>query len=355
MKIILAVLALALAAGLARAEPKVGQVHRLVADPTAAVRDAGHDPHERVTVWYPAADSAVEAPLFEGSSGQPLFDGGRAAPVAPWRDDRQRYPVILLSHGFGGAAVQTAWLGTVLARHGYVVIAVDHPGNNGRDKMTLAGASLWWLRAEDLRLALASAEADPAIGPHLDPSRLGVAGFSIGGFTALDLAGGRPIPALYFRHCAAHADDGICKVQKEFPELDPRHPPKEALDLQRDLPPAPASPPHLKAMVLLAPALAPAFDPSSVRRISVPTAIVHGDADDIATPKYNGAVIARLLPHASLTVVPGGNHYDFLDLCTPAGQAAIKGLCRPPGDDRQREAHKVAIDKALALFDARLK
>ncbi|WP_163070201.1 prolyl oligopeptidase family serine peptidase, partial [Acinetobacter nosocomialis] len=75
---------------------------------------------------------------------------------------------------------------------GYLVIAVDHPGNNGADEMTLAGSMLSWLRADDLRAALAAVQADPILGPHVDPERLGVVGFSAGGYTALLAAGARP-------------------------------------------------------------------------------------------------------------------------------------------------------------------
>lgn len=51
-----------------------------------------------------------------------------------------------------------------LVRHGAgprgdVVIAVDHPGTNGRDPMTMAGGLLVWDRAVDLRVALDTAEA----------------------------------------------------------------------------------------------------------------------------------------------------------------------------------------------------
>ena len=43
-----------------------------------------------------------------------------------------------------------AWFGTALAREGYIVIAVDHPGNNnGMDPMTIGGAALFWERPGD--------------------------------------------------------------------------------------------------------------------------------------------------------------------------------------------------------------
>jgi predicted dienelactone hydrolase len=337
-----------------------GELHRLIPDPAAAVRDGGHSPRERLTVWYPAAAGAVEQPDVIGPPARPLFDGGSAAPDAAWRDPARRYPLILMSHGFGGSARQTAWLATVLARHGYVVAAVDHPGANGLDQITLAGASLWWMRAEDLRAALAAVTSDADIAPHINAAMLGVAGFSIGGYTALTLAGAKPDPQRYVAHCQAAPDDGVCRPQKEFPQLDPRQRPQAAQELWRANPPlAPGSPGRpalaIKALFLMAPAVISGFDPSSLRAISIPTVIVLGDADTVATPRYNGLALALLLPNATADVITGVNHYDFLDLCTPAGQAVVQDYCRPAGDTLQALAHRVATERALTLFDRTLK
>jgi predicted dienelactone hydrolase len=355
-------LALAFVSSLCAAEapgpPFACEFHRLIPDPAAAVRDAGHDTHERLTLWYPAASGAAEQPDVIGPLGRPLLDGGTAAPNAAWRDPARRYPLILMSHGFGGSARQTAWLATGLARHGFVVAAVDHPGANGVDQMTLAGASLWWMRADDLRAALAWVTTDPAIAPHVDAARLGVAGFSIGGYTALILAGAMPDPQRYVALCQAAPDDGVCLPQKEFPQLDPRRRPRAALELWRANPPrAPGSSGRLpiKALFLMAPAVISGIDPSSLRAIRVPAVIVLGDADTVATPRYNGLALARLLPDAAVDELPGVNHYDFLDLCTAAGQAAVQGYCRPVGDTLQALAHRIATERALTLFDHALK
>jgi len=118
----------------------VGERHLVAHEASAALRNASHGDDLRITVWYPAAPGAVEAPLDIGPPRKPLFTPGSAAPDAAFEDARPR-PVILLSHGFGGTARIMAWFGTALARHGYVVVAVDHPGNNGRDPMTLSSGA----------------------------------------------------------------------------------------------------------------------------------------------------------------------------------------------------------------------
>ena len=141
-------LILCLAVG-ARAGP-VGERHLQATDTTAALRDSDHRPQVRVTVWYPAAPDAVDRRIDLRPPGHPLFLIGAVAPDAPFVDARAR-PVILFSHGFGGTARMMGWFGTALARAGYIVVAVDHPGNNGLDKMTIAGAVMPWDRVQDLR------------------------------------------------------------------------------------------------------------------------------------------------------------------------------------------------------------
>src|SRR4051812_32551038 len=96
------ILAAILLAGSARAEA-VGERHLVAQQPTAALRDAGHSLQLRVTVWYPAPETAEERSLDIGPKDRPLFLVGSAAPDAAFVDSRRR-PVILFSHGYGGSA-----------------------------------------------------------------------------------------------------------------------------------------------------------------------------------------------------------------------------------------------------------
>src|SRR5471032_197737 len=279
-----------LAAGTTFAEP-VGETHRVTADPTASLRDAQHRPELRITVWYPAAADAVERDIAIGAPGEAIFSVGSVAPDAAFASDTGRRPVILFSHGYGGSARLMGWFGIAMARDGYIVVAVDHPGNNGLDTMTPAGAALWWDRAEDLRLALKAAAEDPVIGSHMDLSRVGAAGFSAGGFTALVAAGGRVDRAHFARFCSANPDDGVCRPQREssFTEQDYaelfKHP-----DIQAEL--ARAADDHsigqVRAAFVMAPALVQALQPASLEHLHTPVDIILGDLDTTAPPATIG-------------------------------------------------------------------
>jgi predicted dienelactone hydrolase len=329
----------------------VGELHRVVPDDKAALRDAEHSANLRVTVWYPAAADSIETPLPAGPPGQPpMFDLGRAAPDAAFAADSGRRPVILLSHGFGGTARIMGWFGIVMARNGYLVLAVDHPGNNAVDRKTVAGAALWWNRADDLRIALDAMERDPAIGPHLDRTRVAAAGFSAGGFTTLVLAGARVDRAHFMAFCATHPTDGVCLPQREFAVSDQ----DAARTLQE---PAVAAEvahagddhaiPDLRAAFAMAPALVQALDPQSLMRMHTPIKIVLGDADTVAPPGTNGLIAAAAIPNAELERFPSVGHYDFVAPCTPAGQVAVP-TCKVAVP--QPETHDRAIAAALAFF-----
>ena len=329
---------------------QVGERHIVATNPTAALRDAEHRQTVRVTVWYPAAPDAKEVSLDIGPPARPLFKVGSAAPDAAFADDRRR-PVILFSHGFGGSARIMAWFTLPLARAGYVVIAVDHPGNNALDKMTAAGAVMFWDRPGDLAAALDAARDDPAIGPHLDLGRLGVAGFSAGGFTAIAATGAKVDAARLQTFCDANPTDGICMPQKEFPLST-----QQMLTAMKTSPELASEAAHsgddhsvhgVRAAFAIAPAIVQAFDPAGLKSDQTPVAIILGDADPVAPPDTNGRVAARDLPNVEFKQLPGVGHYDFLSTCTPAGVAAIPVCADKVAQD---PSHQAAIDMALAFF-----
>jgi dienelactone hydrolase len=144
---------------------------------------------------------------------------GSAAQDADLAYVPNRFPLIVLSHGTGGSALQMAWLGTILARRGYIAVAVNHPGNNATENYMPQGFSTWWERARNLSTVIDFVLSDPMFGKRIDSNRIGAAGFSLGGYTMIEIAGGVTDVDALRQFCPSSRADGLCKSPPEFPTL----------------------------------------------------------------------------------------------------------------------------------------
>jgi len=327
----------------AHADP-VGETHRVTTEKTAVLRDAERRDQLRVTVWYPATKGSVEQPLVIGPPDKPLFEVGSVAFDAPFADGGSR-PILLLSHGAGGSARLMGWFGIAMARAGYVVIAVDHPGDNFTDVKTTAAMLLAWDRAEDLRSALAAAENDPVIGPHLDRARVGVAGVSFGGYTALVAAGARSSDLdRLFAFCAENPNDGVCRTHFDRKKtLDSPEIAAERARAGED-----HRLPEVQAAFVMAPGPIQMLDPASLVAMRTPVSIMLGDEDKDVPPATNGLIAAKAIPGATLLRLPGVGHTDFVADCTDAGRATFGQRCT--FSVPQADTHGQAIAAAQEFF-----
>jgi len=222
-----------------------------------------------------------------------------------------------------------AWLGEALAKRGYIAAAVNHPGNNATEQYTVEGFSLWWERARDLSQVITAMLADPEFGTHIDPDRIGAAGFSLGGYTMIEIAGGSTDAHGFAHYCDNTRVDGICSSPPEFPtliedfrKLIREHPEvlQHARDSYRD--------PRVHAAFAMAPALGPAFPASGLNKISIPVEIVAGESDQNVPIASSAKYFAAEIPGAKLFIFPGNvAHYVFLDSCTDAGRKSVPAIC----------------------------
>jgi predicted dienelactone hydrolase len=272
--------------------------------------------------------------------------------------DTARHSLILLSHGFGGSAGQMTWLGAALARHGYVVVAVDHPGANSIDGISDAGAYAPWARAADLRAALDFVLDRPELAQHIDSDRIGVAGFSQGGYASLLAVGARSDFRRFVSFCESSRRDAMCDRQQEYP-VDYHHraevlarPAMQVLAAQES---SDLSDPRIKAAFLIAPGIMQALDPASLSRIRAPVSIVLGNTDLIVPPATNGELAARLIPGARLRILSGVGHYDFLSVCGPGGFREVAPLCVDGAGATRAQTHAVTEAAAIAFFNAALR
>jgi predicted dienelactone hydrolase len=303
-----------------------------------------------VVVWYPAEAIAREKPLV--IRGLDIFELGRAAQGAPLAAKAARFPLVVISHGTGGSALSMAWLGEALAAHGYIVAAVNHPGNNAAEPYTAKGFSIWWERARDLSETISGMLADAKFGDQIDPERIGSAGFSLGGYTMIAIAGGITDVQGFVRLCDSPNAGGTCTSPAEFPSLveDFRklireHPEvlRHSGNSFRDA--------RVRAVFAIAPGLGPAFTASSLETISIPVQIVAGESDQNVSVELNAKYFAAKIPGAKLHIFPGPvAHYVFLDSCSEIGRKTVPMLCIDAQGVNRDAIHADTVRRALQFF-----
>lgn len=318
--------------------------------------DTGARPLDAL-IWYPAAAGTQEA-AWEAA----IFKAGRSAKGAVMASSPAKLPLIVMSHGTGGAAMGLAWLGETLAANGYIVAAVNHHGNTGAEAtQPLQGTLVWWDRPQDLSMLINRLLADPQWGARIDASRIGVAGFSIGGYTALASVGARLSHTQWQKFCTDAATAPFCKLP---PEVRDKYSEDEAEHLltkdQRVLKALTHmdddySDPRVKAAFVIAPVVGGAMRRDSLEAIAVPVQIVVGSDDDQAFPHLNAEPLAQAIPNAKLDILPKVTHYSFLPVCNDRGKTYVKELCTDPvGVDREALQEDVAA-RALEFFSQALR
>lgn len=270
-------------------------------------------------VWYPTADAEIA-----WQAGELPVAATRDATIAAGR----RFPVVLLSHGSGGSPLGHRDLATRLARDGFIVVAPTQIGDSaGHTEGRESGRSLTD-RPRQAAKALDAALADRRFAEHADPARIGMVGFSAGGYTTLVLAGARPDFARAFAYCRDHGEDrGSCgngtSPREESPALS-----KELAAWQ------PPMEPRLKAIVLMDP-LAMPFDAAALAAVRVPTLLLRPASDDFLRAPANAAAVAAGLPQPPRQITVPGSHFVFIDPCPQAMAAKLPALCQDaPGVDR---------------------
>ena len=156
-------------------------------------------------VCYPtsAANGRADYPLPTGKS-VPHMQRGAESPI--FADDRERFPVLLFSHGLGGSPISSDYIDAlkIFASQGYVAIAPFH-GDSRITNVRLDSfddlvqailnfsnyTAMQAIRPQTLRAALDAVLADPSYAARIDPDRIGGFGGSLGGESLLLMRGAR--------------------------------------------------------------------------------------------------------------------------------------------------------------------
>lgn len=149
-----------------------------------------------VSIWYPTEEQTHTYAYSNDFSSSLAVDAEPSTCTT--------YPLVVFSHGLGGCKTQTTFFTEELARSGYIVAAPDHKdalcGTSGAPVDLTTDASFLepdaWSdtseidRRNDMTAVISGMLSSGTFKKSIDRNNIGIAGHSLGGYTALGLAGG---------------------------------------------------------------------------------------------------------------------------------------------------------------------
>jgi predicted dienelactone hydrolase len=298
-------------------------------------------------VWYPTTDS-----IQKNNTGFTPFV--RTETVKDGKIANKKYPLIMISHGTGGGRLTLEWLADILVQNGFMVAAVDHWGNTYDNKIAIDFVTPWQ-RPRDISFVLTGLLNDYKFGPAIDQDRIGMAGFSLGGYTTIALAGG----VLSFDALKKFTNSPTGQKEVNIPEFPGL---MEVIKTGKPDESFRKSPQHLKdkrfkAYFAICPALGQGFiDASQFKEIDKSLYMVEVESDSITPYKTNAEHYHALIPASQYLLIKGkANHYVFLgEAADPVKKEAPIYFVDDPSVDRHAVHHQVG-EMAAAFFKQNLK
>ena len=225
-------------------------------------------------------------------------------------------PLVILSHGFGSDRKFLTYLARHLASHGFTVASLDHPGSNftwlngvslGGVPDNLLAPSEFVNRPKDVSFVLDElAERNQEYGQwygKLNTEQVTMIGHSLGGYTALALAGGELNLEEVRRYCKNRSPIG--RSPADWFQCSAADLPNNRMQLRDD---------RITQVIALNSVTGRLFGSKGLQQVSVPTLILTG-TDDAITPSLDHQLrpFAQLGGTKYLVSAIGGTHLSVTD------------------------------------------
>ncbi len=302
-----------------------------------------------------AAGATADVPTTTVALYYPTMAAPRAIPMGPFtlevaigaKPVDKVKALILLSHGIGGSELGHSILAQALARNGYLVAALRHPGDNWQDRSLIEKSPERYFdeRPRQASRVIDTLLADLAwkdrIATDGQGPRVGALGHSAGGYTVLALAGARPDLARMQKHCLDQASEDpiFCSIGRSAGAMPQQLAPSPTLKDER-----------VRAIVAMAPT-GVLLTGESLASVRAATMVYEAELDRFLVPRFHVQWVARNLPAPNLRRVPNAWHFAFMNtpgmpIPSPDGDVAAN----PPGFDRAAFLNQLAIE-LTAFFD----
>lgn len=284
-------------------------------------------PAIRVAVWYPSA--APPAPIAFGPF---TARGAKGAEVLG-----RGLPLVVLSHGRGGSFAGHHDTAEALADAGFVVAAINHPGDTALDKSRIDDLSVFIERPMDVKRVIDFLTGASPLASAVDPKRIGFWGFSRGGYTGLVAIGADP-----------DWDQAIARCQGRSIKVCDQ---ARAPDFARPSLPHDA---RIKAAVIADP-LTVLFSDRSLAKITVPVQLWGSQTGgDGVAPESVAALDTALKGPHTFTRVEHSQHFSFVTVCPPDFAATAPMICKDAEGFDRAEFHRRFNAAATEFFRAHL-
>ncbi|WP_324831940.1 alpha/beta hydrolase family protein [Pseudomonas saxonica] len=298
----------------------------------------------RLTFLDPLDDEPMHAIAFYPSSdpqGVTPLGGYTVQATEEAKIALGHFPMLMLSHGNTGTPLALHDLATSLARKGFVVVAVLHPGDNYKDHSRLGTLSNLYGRPMQISAAITATLADPRLSAYVHGDQVGVIGYSAGGETALILAGAQPDLERLRTYCQERPDDrDACTTKGEL------------IADRDDL--VPIADPRVGALLLMAP-LSLMFGRQTLADVHVPVLLYSGDKDQLVYPDKNAGALARKLPvEPEFKVIAGAGHFVFMAPCNDEQKRLMPDLCTDAQGVDREDIHRNLMNEAGVFFNKTL-
>ena len=288
-------------------------------------------PAIRGVIWHPCA----EAPHEIDARGGRTFFGVNDCPITG-----NKLPLIVISHGRRG------WLGghhdtaAALADAGFMVLTFNHPTDTERDTSGTDSLAVMVERPADIKRSIDHILTSWPDAARIDAGRIGLYGFSWGGYTGLAVIGATPDMRKDLPDCKT-SSLRACK------QLD-----------DGEMPAGPiVHDPRIKAAVIVDPYPVLFFSTGGLKGVTIPVQLWSSDPaqkSDGLSGCCATAVRDELPLPPDYHFVKAAKHFSFLAVCTPKEAEKLTNICTDaPGFDRV-EFHKQFHAEAIAFFRTHL-
>jgi len=249
-------------------------------------------------VWYPCSQPPRNEKL-----GPFVLSVTRDCPVAG-----EKLPLIVISHGRGGTFLDHSDTAAALADAGFVVAAINHPGDNAMDKTRINDFPVFVERPADIKRLVDFMLGSWTAAARIDANDIGIFGFSRGGYTGLVAVGANPRFGKNLRLCDG-VNTPLCNQvhQGELPEL--------------------VHDPRIKAAVIADP-VSVFFTKDSFSNVKIPVQLWRSElGGGGVTPESVANVVGEIPTKPDVHLVPHAQHFSFMAPCSAEFMQAAREIC----------------------------